>query len=395
LRDEAQGDLWFAAASGEGSDFVRGKRLAMGQGIVGWCAQHGEPVLAPDVLKDPRFFGDFDRESGFSTRSILCVPLQTKGQTIGAIEVMNKEGIPFDQEDLRLLASLAAPAATAIENARLYKDLQDEMQAREEAQAQLVQSAKLAAIGRLVAGVTHDLNNPLTSILGFAQLLQDSDIGEEARSDLDKIVTEARRAIRIVRGLLDFARQRPPERKLIQINDVVASALNLLAYELRAHNIQRTTHLSPELPFTMADPHQLQQVFVNLIHNACQAISAAHDRGHLTITTELGPSTFTSYQPRETSFIRIIVQDDGHGIPPEVLPRIFDPFFTTRPEGEGTGLGLSICHGIVSEHDGHIWATSDLDSPGGATFFVELPLVVPETQSGDSALNPREKSKAS
>jgi signal transduction histidine kinase len=392
LRDEAQGDLWFAAASGEGSDFVRGKRLAMGQGIVGWCAQHGEPVLVPDVLKDPRFFGDFDRESGFSTRSILCVPLQTKGQTIGAIEVMNKEGVPFDREDLRLLASLAAPAATAIENARLYKDLQDEMQAREEAQAQLVQSAKLAAIGRLVAGVTHDLNNPLTSILGFAQLLQDSDVGEEVRSDLDKIVTEARRATRIVRGLLDFARQRPPERKLIQINDVVASALNLLAYELRAHNIERTIHFSPELPFTMADPHQLQQVFVNLIHNACQAMSATHDGGHLTITTELGPSTFTSYQPRETSFIRIIIQDDGPGIPPDVLPRIFDPFFTTRPEGEGTGLGLSICHGIVSEHDGYIWATSESGSPGGTTFFVELPLVVPEAQSGDSALNPREKS---
>jgi signal transduction histidine kinase len=375
LRDEAHGDLWFAAASGEGSDFVRGKRLAPGQGIVGWCAQHGEPVLVQNVLKDPRFFGDFDRESGFSTRSILSVPLQTKGQTIGAIEVMNKEGIPFGQEDLQLLASLAAPAATAIENARLYKDLQDQMQAREEAQAQLVQSAKLAAVGSLVAGVAHELNNPLTSILSFAQLLQRSDLGEDARSDLDKILAEARRATRIVRGLLDFARQRPPERKPIQINEVVASALKLLAYELHMYNIESTTHFSPELPLTMADPHQLQQVFVNLIHNACQAMSAAHDRGHLTVVTELGASTFSSCQSGETSFIRIIVQDDGPGIPPDVLPRIFDPFFTTRPEGEGTGLGLSICHGIVSEHGGHIWAESEPGIPGGTTFFVELPLV--------------------
>jgi signal transduction histidine kinase len=392
LRDEARGDLWFAAASGEGSDFVRGKRMALGQGIVGWCAQHGEPVLVPNVLKDPRFFGDFDRESGFSTRSILCVPLQTKGQTIGAIEVLNKEGVSFGREDLQLLASLAAPAATAIENARLYKDLQDQMQAREEAQAQLVQSAKLAAVGSLVAGVTHELNNPLTSILSFAQLLQDSELGEEARSDLDKILAEARRATHIVRGLLDFARQRPPERKPIQIKEVVTSALKLLAYELRAYNIECTTHLSPELPPTMADPHQLQQVLVNLIHNACQAMSTAHGRGHLTIRTELGPSTFSSYQSGEASFIRIIIQDNGPGIPPEVLPRIFDPFFTTRPEGEGTGLGLSICHGIVSEHDGHIWAESEQGSPGGTTFFVELPLVVPETQSGDSALDPRKKS---
>jgi signal transduction histidine kinase len=392
LRDEARGDLWFAAASGEGSDFVRGKRMALGQGIVGWCAQHGEPVLVPNVLKDPRFFGDFDRESGFSTRSILCVPLQTKGQTIGAIEVLNKEGVSFGREDLQLLASLAAPAATAIENARLYKDLQDQMQAREEAQAQLVQSAKLAAIGSLVAGVTHELNNPLTSILSFAQLLQDSELGEEARSDLDKILAEARRATHIVRGLLDFARQRPPERKPIQIKEVVTSALKLLAYELRAYNIECTTHLLPELPLTMADPHQLQQVFVNLIHNACQAMSTAHDRGHLTIKTELGASTFSSCQSGEASFIRIIIQDDGPGIPPDVMPRIFDPFFTTRPEREGTGLGLSICHGIVSEHDGHIWAESEQGSRGGTTFFVELPLVVPETQSGDSALDPRKKS---
>jgi signal transduction histidine kinase len=388
LCDEARGDLWFAAASGEGSDFVRGKRLALGQGIVGWCAQQGEPVLVPNVLKDPRFFGDFDRESGFSTRSILCVPLQTKGQTIGAIEVMNKEGVSFGQEDLQLLASLAAPAATAIENARLYKDLQDQMQAREEAQAQLVQSAKLAAVGSLVAGIAHELNNPLTSILSFAQLLQHRDLGEEARFDLDKILAEARRATRIVRGLLDFARQRPPERKPIQINGVVASALKLLAYELRAHTIECTTHLSPELPPTMADPHQLRQVFVNLIHNACQAMSAARDRGHLTIMTELGASTFSSSQPGETSFIRITIRDDGPGIPPDVLPRIFDPFFTTRPEGEGTGLGLSICHGIVSEHDGHIWAESEPGSPGGTTFFVELPLVVAETQRGDSSLDP-------
>jgi two-component system NtrC family sensor kinase len=126
----------------------------------------------------------------------------------------------------------------------------------------------------------------------------------------------------------------------------------------------------------MADPHQLQQVFVNLVTNACQAMSEAHNGGHLTITTEVGPSTFISHQPQAEPVIRVIFQDDGPGIPPDVLPRIFDPFFTTKPVGGGTGLGLSICHGIVSEHGGHIWAES---KPGqGATFFIELPVVASE-----------------
>jgi len=121
LRDEASGDLWCAAASGHGAHFIRDKRLAIGQGIVGWVVQHGEPALVPDVAQDPRFFGDFDKQSGFITRSILCVPLQTGGRIIGAIEALNKESGPFTQEDLRLLTSLAAPAATAIEHARLFE----------------------------------------------------------------------------------------------------------------------------------------------------------------------------------------------------------------------------------------------------------------------------------
>jgi two-component system NtrC family sensor kinase len=175
---------------------------------------------------------------------------------------------------------------------------------------------------------------------------------------------------------LDFARQRPPEQKPVQINAILNSTLELLAYELRTHNIECSTSFSADLPLTMADPYQLQQVFVNLVNNALQAMSEANGGGQLAITTHLGPSAFISQQNGNEPVIRITIQDDGPGILSHHLPSIFDPFFTTKPEGQGTGLGLSVCHGIVSEHGGHIWAESH--DGRGATFFLELPHISPD-----------------
>jgi len=252
------------------------------------------------------------------------------------------------------------------------------MRALEMAQARLVQSEKLAAIGELVAGVAHELNNPLTLIIGYAELLRRSPVSDETRQDLEKIVAQSRRAAGIVRSLLDFARQRPTERQLVQANDMMTSTLDLLAYELRTHNIERTVRLSPELPLTLADPYQLQQVFINLVNNARQAMSETRGGGHLTITSELGPSSFVNGGQDAEPVIRITVQDDGPGIPSDLLSRIFDPFFTTKSPGEGTGLGLSVCHGIIGDHGGHIWAENRAQ---GATFFVELPVIQPTISS--------------
>jgi len=188
-----------------------------------------------------------------------------------------------------------------------------------------------------------------------------------------------------VRSLLDFARHRPSERRLVQINDILSSTLELLTYELRTHNIEWAIRFSPDLPLTLADPYQLQRVFVNLVHNARQAMSETRGGGHLTLATEAGSSTFVNGQREAAPVIRVIIRDDGPGIPSELLSRIFDPFFTTKPPGEGTGLGLSVCHGIVSEHGGHIWAES---GPEGATFFVELPAATPEGSPPIEAGNP-------
>ncbi|MBK9053702.1 MAG: PAS domain S-box protein [Chloroflexi bacterium] len=253
----------------------------------------------------------------------------------------------------------------------------------------LVQSEKLAAIGELLAGVAHELNNPLAATILYSQLLQKKGVNEEAQRDVDQIVIQTRRASTIVRSLLDFARQRPPERVRTQINQVVKSTIALLEYELRTHNVTVSLELA-DLPLTQADPHQLQQVFVNLINNSWQAMYQAHGGGHLIIATESGDSQFHNM---EGLCLRILVQDNGPGIPSGFKHRIFDPFFTTKAPGEGTGLGLSVCHGIVSEHGGHLWVEDGVN--GGVTFIVELPLLALSNPEPEMETHPTENAAAS
>ncbi len=247
-------------------------------------------------------------------------------------------------------------------------------------QAQLIQSEKLAALGELVAGVAHELNNPLTAVVGYAQLLQRTSLDVETQSQLDMICHEAQRMARIVRNLLTFARQHEAARQLCNMNDIVQHVLELRAYELRTSNIKVVTDLDPTLPHTMADPHQLQQVFFNLIGNARQAMETVDRRGTLTVRT---------LTVRGGEAVQVMVQDDGPGILPEVKDKVFDPFFTTKEVGQGTGLGLSVCYGIVSDHNGRIWVESE---PGqGATFIVELPVTKGDASWAREALAQLEK----
>jgi PAS domain S-box-containing protein len=230
-------------------------------------------------------------------------------------------------------------------------------------------SSRLASVGELAAGVAHEINNPLTAVIGYASLLLDrKDIPGDIRRDLEVINVGARRVAGIVGKLLVFARQTKPERKYIDINEIVSATLDLRAYSLQSSNVKVILQLDPDLPKTVADPAQLQQVFLNLIINAETEIKLGHGGGKLAIKTEkIGDN-----------FIRISFRDNGLGIDKKNLDRIFDPFFTTRKVGEGTGLGLSVCHGIVTEHKGRIWAESQLGK--GATFIVELLVVAADEQ---------------
>ena len=239
-----------------------------------------------------------------------------------------------------------------------------------EQRAQL--ASRLSVVGEMASGIVHEINNPLTSVIGFAEMLTHKDLPEDAREYATIINNEGKRVASIASRLLNFARHQKPETAYTDINELLKNTLDLQTYEMTTGNIKVTTDLDPHLPQTMADPGQLQQVFLNIMLNARTSMRAAHGGGKLLVKTEALDDT-----------IRISIKDDGPGIPKENLKRIFNPFFTTRKAGEGTGLGLSICQGIISSHKGMIYAESTLRK--GATFIIELPVVARQKNKARTA----------
>jgi two-component system NtrC family sensor kinase len=229
-------------------------------------------------------------------------------------------------------------------------------------QAKLLQTEKMAALGHLVSGIAHELNNPLTAIMGYAQLLLSHGLSEDHLVEARKVFEEAERATRIVKNLLYFARGNRVEQTRVDLNEVVERALALRSYELRVQNIVVDCSLADRLPPTLADPHQLQQAVLNLLVNAEQALIQSRGNGRIWIRTRAAGA----------DKIAVEISDDGPGIPKEIASRIFEPFFTTKPPGLGTGLGLSIVYGIVHQHSGEV--TLETRPGGGATFVIELPV---------------------
>ena len=242
---------------------------------------------------------------------------------------------------------------------RMFVFVRDVTQ-RNKLQEQLLVQDRLASIGKFTAGIAHELNNPLSIIKAYSELLLNGDASPEIKSDLNIIDGEVDRAAKIVGNLLTFARKYPDEKIPLDINETIENTLELRRYYQEKNNIISITHLSPDLRRVMGNEIQLQQVFINIIINAEYFMIESHGKGTLKISTEMSGDS-----------IYVYFEDDGPGITQENIRRLFDPFFTTKEIGKGTGLGLSICHGIVTEHGGRIWAES---TPGkGATFIIELP----------------------
>ena len=282
--------------------------------------------------------------------------LQSEGLIVEEVELPEMGGTfqvsigPWYDKNNRLVGSIHV--AKDISNEKLL-------------QQQLIQSEKLSAIGELISGIAHELNNPLTGVMGYSQLLQmRGDLDERAKDSLVKINNLATRCQRIVQNLLSFARKQKPERTLTSVNEILGRTVELRSYELQVNNIELVLELDPQLPRTIADAHQLQQVFLNVITNAEQAMLETRGRGRLTIRTR-----------NDIAGGRIVVEvtDDGPGIPEQHLTKIFDPFFTTKEVGKGTGLGLSLAYGIIKEPAGNIYARSRLGE--GSTFVIELPVI--------------------
>ncbi len=311
----------------------------------------------PLISNDPANFGRFEPmiSDALGEKTLLATWLHRKGRILGALRVADKEE-GFTDEDAKLLTILASHMAVAMENANLYKSLQNQMAELKETQEQLIQSAKLAAIGELASNVAHEINNPLTSIIGFTELIKDEGDINIIKSRLDIIEKESMRARDIVRELLHFARKRPLQLTEMDMNQALKEVIPLIASQAKMNRVELVEEYG-EIPETAGDPNQMKQVFVNIINNA---VSAMQEGGKLTLSTSL-----------QREYIIIKFQDTGHGIPKEDLLRIFEPFYSTKKD-KGTGLGLSISYRIVQQHGGRI----DVESAEGqgATFTVRIPI---------------------
>ncbi|MBI3457100.1 MAG: response regulator [Candidatus Rokubacteria bacterium] len=281
--------------------------------------------------------------------SALAVPLAVRGSPFGALVAGSAAPRRFSTSDETLARVLASHAAVAVQNACLA--------------AELVHAERLSTVGRLAAGVAHELNSPLTVVLGTLELLRDEPVDSRLAERLARLSAQARHAVEIVRTLSTLARKRPSRRSPVAVNELVAATLELEAYEFKHADVEVVRRFREDLPRVLGDPGQLQQVFAHLFLNAAEAMREVQGDRTLTVTTELDPAT---------DRIAVTVADTGAGIKPGHLPRLFEPFFTTKGEEQGTGLGLTVCRRIVENLGGRITVTSR--SGSGTEFRVELPV---------------------
>ncbi len=350
--------------------------LPVGKGILGLVMAEAKPLRLRDLSTDPRAHGFPANHPPM--HSFLGVPIISKGKIFGNLYLTEKQGADeFSKEDERLAVTLAAQAAIAIENASLYEELQRSYDELKRSQRLLVRQEKLASLGRLAAGLAHELNNPLSSVAGFAEALQRRATGAEIATQpglaevqeyLTLIQEEVARAATIVRRLLDFARQREPSFDLVNLQGVVTNAVSFVERQASLANQRIIVDPFPEGSVARADAQMLQQVFLNLLTNALDAIEGG---GEIRVAARRrqegeGPGPGQAW-------LDMAVSDTGTGISPEDLARVFDPFFTTKEVGKGTGLGLAICQSIIEQHRGTIEVQSE--GPGkGTTVTVSLPL---------------------
>jgi signal transduction histidine kinase len=344
---------------------TQGTRLPFMAGIAGRLAAFGEPLLVKDY---PHWPGRLHPEQISECTSAAGVPLKFKGQVIGTLAVLdNRPEKVFGDLDIQLLELLAPQAAISIRNARLYQELEERINAQQLAESRLVRSARLAAVGEMAAGVAHELNNPLTTVTGFAELILEEMPPEDPHHDeLALVLQEANRARSVVRRLLDFSRPIEDQRKRSDVNELINQVLTLTRHLLHASGITLSTALCPDLPWISIDPEQIKQVLVNLVNNAIQSMPAG---GLLTIQSAFEGR---GEADRLERWVSVAVGDSGVGIQPEIMDRLFEPFFTTRPAGKGTGLGLSVSYGIIASHGGYIDVASQ--EGAGSRFTIYLPV---------------------
>jgi PAS domain S-box-containing protein len=356
---DADGPLYRRRASWgpRSRDKMRAAEISFANGFGDLVMRSRAEVVTAEYLPHlPADAAEFLRPE--ADRSGMWVLFWGKDAPVGIMGLCSHAGYEYSSNDENLLVAISRQLATTIEKVRLYEETCRAYEDLRKTQEQLLQSEKMSAVGQLIAGVAHELNNPLTAILGYAQLLESEGLNERATDYVGKLFKQAQRTHRVVQNLLSFARQRKPQRDEVDIRRVIEETLALRDYDLKINNIRIERDFPSESAIAVADPHQLEQVFLNIINNAIDAILETGRAGklRLAITCQDGQVC--------TQF-----SDDGPGL--KDPKRIFDPFYTTKSVGKGTGLGLSICYGIVKEHGGDITASNNAE--GGAKIEVRLP----------------------
>ena len=347
--------------------------LPVGKGILGVLVHEAKPLRLKDLTTDPRARGFPPNHPPM--KSFLGVPVVSKGKVFGNLYLTEKQGAEeFSEKDKDLVITLAAQAAIAIENASLYEELHRSYQELKRSQALLLRQEKLASLGRLAAGLAHELNNPLNTIAGFVEALQrrshaETHLASKEFEDFPRLLKmvqgEVDRAAAIVRRLLDFARQREPSFALVDLGRLISESVSFVERQAALANKRIVVEPFPSPVQMKADAQMLQQLLLNLLTNALDAIEGAGEVRLAANTVAIGRG--------QQQFLQISVADNGCGIPQEDLSKVFDPFFTTKEVGKGTGLGLPICQSIVEQHGG----TIEIKSEGigkGTTVPMKLPL---------------------
>ncbi|MCI0519775.1 MAG: GAF domain-containing protein [Chloroflexi bacterium] len=330
---------------------------AVSQGIMGKVFRSGVGAYFNRVSDLPEYLGF----PGWVAGSELCVPLKDGERTIGLVNIECADRDFFTESDLLLMESLAGILSSVLASARHNREMQKRIEAQRLAENRLIRSARLAAVGEMAAGIAHELNNPLTTVMGFIELiLEELSADSPYHADLELALSEAQRAREVVRRLLDFSRQSANVRAASDLNELLREVLALMQHQIQTGGVE--IHLDmDDLPAISVNPNQIKQVFLNLLQNALQAMPGG---GDLWVRSMVEPRG-------EGLGMSVKICDSGEGIPIEYQERIFEPFFTTRPVGKGTGLGLSVSYGIITSHGGHIEVASD---PGkGSCFTVWLP----------------------
>jgi two-component system NtrC family sensor kinase len=326
-----------------------------------------EVITAEYLPHLPKKVAEFLRSD--TDRSWMWVLFWGKDSPVGIMGLCNQLGYEYSGNDENLMVAISRQLATTIEKVRLYEETCRAYEDLRKTQEQLLQSEKMSAVGQLIAGVAHELNNPLTAILGYAQLLESEGLNARAQDYIAKLFKQAQRTHRVVQNLLSFARQRQPQREEVDLRKVLDETLALRDYDLKTNNIQVEREAQNDPAMVVADPHQIEQVFLNIINNAVDAILETGRTGKIRIRV------YSEHGHVATQF-----SDDGAGL--KDPKRIFDPFYTTKSVGKGTGLGLSICYGIVKEHGGDITAHNAPE--GGAVIEVRLPTAAPAAASAEA-----------